>query len=84
MNSVLEPLLLQDVKESILLNQEVTRMERYNNKDRQDVVRVVTSSGLVVEADMCIVSIPLGCLKASIRNESNFFCPPLSQSKQEV
>jgi len=88
MSTILEPLLQQGVEECILLNQEVTTIERCkrNNCDDDDVIRVSTSSGLLIEADICIVSIPLGCLKASLRNErkSIFFSPPLSPSKKEV
>jgi hypothetical protein len=95
MDSIFEPLLRQEgVRESIRLQQEVTQIQ-YKKEAKK--VQVTCASGLVVEADACVVTLPLGCLQATLRenathtdtNTTNktklpFFDPPLSDAKIEV
>eukprot|EP00978_Attheya_sp_CCMP212_P022938 scaffold69341_cov53-Attheya_sp.AAC.2 len=94
MESILEPLLRQEgVRESIRLQQEVTQIQ-YKKEEKK--VQVTCASGLVVEADACVVTLPLGCLQATLSenathtdtNTTNktklpFFDPPLSDAKIE-
>lgn len=66
MVTVLEPL-LNRVSSNIKLDQFVTSITKLedgqNNNSKK--VRIQTSSGLVVEANCCVCTIPIGCLQAS-------------------
>lgn len=73
MTSLLKP--LTNHGEELLVEQEVVTV---HNK-RSGVV-VTTKSGLVVDADACIMAMPLACVKA---NCANMFLPTLSEDKLE-
>jgi len=75
MQSLLDTL-VNKLEGTILLGQEVLRILRL-----EDSVRVETSSGLVVIADCCICTLPLGCLKSSA---SSIFQPSLTAEKLEA
>ena len=59
--------------------QEVIRIQETKN----NAVLVETSTGLKVEADCCVVTLPVGCLKDAISNDS-LFRQALSEEKIEV
>ena len=92
MNSLLEPLMTDAVKNSIQCNQEVINFSQKTyvgseQKETTESVVVTTSSGLVVEADVCVITIPLGCLKEAIKYQNDndaMFIPALSKKKIEV
>ena len=75
MRSVLDPL-VSKLEGRILLQQQVDKIVRLD-----DSVRVESSSGLVVIADCCICTLPLGCLKSAA---SSLFHPSLTQEKLEA
>jgi monoamine oxidase len=96
MQTVLEPLLSQQVAgdQILRLNQEVIRIA---DSHRDDTVTVTTRSGLQVEADCCVVTIPIGCLQHAVRKQEDhddhdhddhdhdgMFQPPLSANKVEA
>ena len=73
MASLLTP--LTNHGEELLLEQEVVTI-----RDEESGVVVTTKSGLVVEADACILAMPLACIKA---NCATLFRPMLSVDKLE-
>ncbi|KAL3943938.1 MAG: hypothetical protein SGBAC_001972 [Bacillariaceae sp.] len=75
MRSVLDPL-VSKLKGGILLEQQVDKVIRLH-----DSVRVESSSGLVVFAQCCISTLPLGCLKSAA---SSMFQPSLTSEKLEA
>ncbi len=92
MDCLLEPLLTDAVKNSIQCNQEVIKFtQKYHvgsgEKEATESIVVTTSSGLVVEADVCVITIPLGCLKEAVKHQNEndaIFTPALSKKKIEV
>ncbi|CAJ1934180.1 unnamed protein product [Cylindrotheca closterium] len=75
MRSVLDPL-VSKLEGRVLLEQQVDKIVRLN-----DSVRVESSSGLVVIADCCVCTLPLGCLQSTA---SSVFQPSLTQEKLEA
>jgi monoamine oxidase len=75
MSTLMEPLMAQ-VGDHVHLNQQVVKIQ-----EGDDCVRLETLSGMVVEADCCVVTVPVGCLKAS---SSELFDPPLPADKIEA
>jgi len=87
MSSILGPLQSNGVKDCILCNQEVIRVERLLSKhdgEENATVSLTCKSGTIVEADYCIVSIPISCLKDCIYEPDGLFRPRLSQEKEEA
>ena len=79
MITVLQPLLSKvDHHNNIIrLNELVLKV-----KDMKDHgVRIETQSGLIVDAECCVSTLPLGCLK---RNADTLFEPALSEEKVEA
>jgi monoamine oxidase len=74
MSIILAPLVNHG--EDILLSQEVVSI-----RDMKDKIEVTTRSGLIIETDVCVVTIPLACLKA---NANSIFFPSLSSDKLEA
>ena len=88
MISVIQPLLLNGVKEQILCNEEVTKVRfvRKNTKattnsssnapatasSEKTCISIETTSGLHVTTDTCVVTIPAGCLKDAVLSEEVF------------
>lgn len=66
MHAILTPL-LEKVSPCIKLGVPVTRIIRQTSQDG-DLIRLETSTGMAVEADYCIMTVPLGCLAESLRN----------------
>jgi monoamine oxidase len=75
MKTLLQPLLQDGVESCIRLQKAVTRITQLRQPGREDgdhgrernpTVELQTSDGLVVHADCCVLSIPLGCLQHSI------------------
>lgn len=79
MKTVLEPLLADGGLERVRCGQEVIGIR---DTERNTVI-VETQTGLVVEADCCVVTIPVGCLKEAVENKTLFY-PALSKKKIEV
>lgn len=79
MKTVLEPLLANGGAERVTCGQEVIKIQ----ETEHNTVLVKTSTGLKVEADCCVVTLPVGCLKDAISNDS-LFRPALSEEKIEV
>ena len=75
MSTLMEPLMAQ-VGDHVHLNQQVLNIQEVDCG-----VRLETQSGMVVEADCCVVTVPVGCLKAS---SSELFHPPLPAEKIEA
>lgn len=96
MESVLQPLLKDKngggVQNRILLQQEVTKIscipdnhssiDNNNNNSNTGGVWLETAAGLTIHADVCVVTIPAGCLKAAVRNK--VFATALSDAKLEA
>ena len=78
METVLEPLLLDGVRDCIQLEQEVTRI-RY--VEGQHVV-IETAAGLCVQADACVSTLTVECLKDAVA--SDMFVPRLGADKEEA
>lgn len=78
MKTLLDPLLTNGVKECILLGQEVISIGQRDGR-----IVVVTGTGLTIEAEGCVVTIPLACLKKAISPENirPLFQNPLSKEK---
>jgi monoamine oxidase len=74
MSIILTP--LTNHGEEILLSQEVISI-----REMEDKIEVRTRSGLILEAAVCIVTIPLACLKA---RGTSIFHPTLSSDKLEA
>ena len=79
MKTVLEPLLADGGAARVWCKQEVVRIEETIN----NTVMLETKAGLTVEADCCVVTLPVGCLKDAVENCS-LFQPMLSDEKIEV
>ncbi|GKY97436.1 hypothetical protein MPSEU_000702100 [Mayamaea pseudoterrestris] len=79
MAAVLEPLLIDGVRERIRLEQEVTKI-RYNEEGRH--LFIETASGLIVRTDACVSTLTVECLKAAIAE--NLFEPRLGGDKEEA
>jgi monoamine oxidase len=75
MSTLMEPLMAQ-VGDHVHLNQQVVKIQ-----EADDGVRLETKSGMIVEADCCVITVPVGCLKASY---SELFDPPLPVDKIEA
>eukprot|EP00521_Asterionellopsis_glacialis_P010273 CAMPEP_0195307752 /NCGR_PEP_ID=MMETSP0707-20130614/37876_1 /TAXON_ID=33640 /ORGANISM="Asterionellopsis glacialis, Strain CCMP134" /LENGTH=605 /DNA_ID=CAMNT_0040372005 /DNA_START=9 /DNA_END=1826 /DNA_ORIENTATION=- len=90
METMLDPLLTHGVSECIKLEQEVQNVSLLHSQNKVDdnkhaKVLLQCKTGLKVSADVCVVTLPLGCLQKSIsNNEEPFFQPPLSDKKQEA
>ena len=76
MISVFKPL-IDKLDGKIRMNETVTKVTKIIN----NVVQVETSSGLIVQAECCICTIPLGCLQAY---EKTLFYPRLSYDKRKA
>ena len=82
MSSLLKPLMGHG--EEILTGQEVISIQENNKGEDGGAgagVLVETRTGLVIQADACIVTIPLACLKV---NSDSLFQPKLSAEKNEA
>lgn len=77
MSTLMEPLMSQ-VGDHVHLNQQVVKIQQQEDNGGGGGVRLETQSGMVVEADCCVVTLPVGCLKAS---SSELFDPPLPVDK---
>ena len=100
MKDILQPLIndvVHDIYQrgQIRLNEQVVRIEHHHDIGGHSVVRLETTSGLHVESDCCIVTIPIGCLKQDTTSSrlpssgpSNvsapLFVPSLSDEKVEA
>ena len=73
MASLLKPLINHG--EQIMTGQEVVSIQ-----EKESGVLVQTKSGFAIEADACIVAMPLACIKA---NSGTIFQPKLSADKRE-
>jgi protoporphyrinogen oxidase len=80
MKTVLEPLLANGGAERVRCEQEVIRIEETSD----NTVLVETKTGLSIEADCCVVTMPVGCLKDAVKDNSSMFTPKLSEEKVEV
>ena len=80
MKTVLEPLLINGGAERVRCGHEVVRIQDSPN----NTIVIKTKSGLMIEAECCVVTIPLGCLQDDISNGKSLFHPSLSVQKQEV
>lgn len=94
MISVLQPLLQNGVKEQILCNEEVIKIQygqdhdsttasKNSNTNITNFISVETASGLQVTSETCVVTVPAGCLKHAVVNETVFVGTPLSPDKVE-
>jgi monoamine oxidase len=79
MQSALEPLLQDGVADRIRLNQAAVKLT-YDGTDR--VITVETATGMTVQADMVVCTMPVGCLKEALRTD--LFEPRLSLQKQDA
>jgi len=79
MKTVLELLLANGGAERVQCAQEVVRIQ----DTEHDTIKIETRAGLTFEADCCVVTMPVGCLKDAVKDRS-LFHPALSQEKQEV
>ena len=71
MQAVLEPL-LETASPCIRLNEPVSRIRLQASHDTQgDMIGIEMSSGTMVEADYCVITVPLGCLAESLRSPMN-------------
>lgn len=87
MGSILGPLQSNGVDECILCSQEVTQIEQLwsrNGTEKSTTVVLTCESGTLVEADYCIVTIPIACLKDCVNKPNKLFRPRLSQKKEEA
>ena len=80
MKTVLEPLLISGAAERVRCGQEVIRIQETSN----NTVVIKTKAGLTIEAECCVVTIPVGCLQDVISNGKSLFHPSLSDQKKEV
>jgi monoamine oxidase len=78
METVLQPLLKDGVRERIRLNEEVSAI-----RDQDSLVVLETSTGFTVKADYCVVTMPIGCLQEAIGSK-RLFQPELSDPKLEA
>jgi monoamine oxidase len=78
MESVIQPLLKDGVRERIHLNEEVSAI-----RDQDGLIVLETSIGRTVDTDYCVVTIPIGCLKEAIGSK-RLFQPELSEAKLEA
>ena len=78
MQTVLEPL-LSTASPCIRLKEPVRSIQRQN-----DTIRLETTSGMIVEADYCVVTVPLGCLAESLRSETNSTTESQNHSHQPL
>lgn len=94
MSLVIKSLLKHGVESCVYTEEEVVAVEcdipNYDQNDKQSLVHLKCKSGLKVDADVCICTISLGCLKSSLRrNDDNIvkswnrisFSPKLSKDK---
>jgi hypothetical protein len=84
--SNLVDLLAEDVRNrggNIVTNQRVERIVYNNHNENNEPARcrVTTAQGKEYEADLCIVTLPLGVLKAT---SADMFVPPLPAVKQSA
>jgi len=98
MVAVLDPLLRDGVNERIHLGQEVVKIQKTTNPengaheneahdyDDHDSTRIIvqTASGLSIQSDVCVLTLPVGCLQHVAQPESDFFDPKLSDSKLDA
>jgi monoamine oxidase len=78
METVLQPLLKEGFRERIHLNEEVSAI-----REQDGLIVLETSTGRTVDADYCVVTIPIGCLKEAIASK-RLFQPELSEAKLEA
>ena len=78
METVLKPLLTEDIVSRIRLKESVTKISSKDN-----LVTVKTSTGLTIHADSCVVTMTVGCLQDAIGNQQ-LFQPTLSKEKLEA
>jgi monoamine oxidase len=78
METVLQPLLKDGVRERICLSEEVSAI-----RDQDGQIVLETSTGRTVNADYCVVTMPIGCLKEAIGSK-RLFQPELSDDKLEA
>jgi monoamine oxidase len=78
METLLEPLLKHGVRERIRLNEEVSKI-----RDQDGLIVLDISEGRTVNADYCVVTMPIGCLKEAIGSK-RLFQPELSDDKLEA
>lgn len=84
MSRVLEPLLQNGVREQIQLGQAVTNIS-WNASSSSSPITITTAAGWTVHADVCVVTLPSGCLKAAVTEQQPpFFEPPLNPEKVEA
>jgi len=83
MLSVLKPL-IQSSSSCVCLNDPVVSI-RKQSVSAEKTICVETGSGMVVEADFCVVTVSLGCLANSVNSISGInFVPELSAEKQDA
>ena len=87
MSAILRPLLDGGVKDYVRCGQEVIRIEESDEADGGGVL-LLCKSGLFVKADVCVITMPIGCLQYAVSVKENsakgMFDPPLSKKKVEV
>lgn len=79
MQCVWNPLLGGGIREQVELNQQVTRITRTDDQ----TIRIETSSGMVVNTESCVITIPAGCLKEAA-SSGTMFATSLSTEKMEA
>lgn len=80
MKTVLEPLLANGGAERVRCGQQVVRIQETSD----NTVIVETRGGLLMEADCCVVTVPVGCLKDAVEYGALMFHPALSDEKVKV
>lgn len=81
MKTLLQPLLQDGVESCVVLEQAVTRITQLtgNSTNGTPTVELETSKGLVVHADCCVLSIPLGCMQQTIQRPESNKSPAISR-----
>ncbi len=85
MGTILGPLQSNGVKEYVLCEKKVMSLDW---KEETGTILVTCADGLKVEAEFCIVTLPIACLKTAISTpdsiDNGMFCPCLSKEKEEA
>lgn len=78
METLLEPLLRNGVRDRIQMNEEVTKIQSVGDQ----LIVVETATGQQIQADVCVSTLPVECLKVAIHD--GMFQPPLCIEKEKA